>query len=179
VVAPVWHCVELQAVGELHLVGLAKLLELLPSLLLPLAFLWRLFWGCIEFLKLKGLGGRSVTVRRQDVQGGDGAGSGGSALGSLQREDATTGRLEGVGAGGQVACSTWMCGVERFSKCGIGAEPFSALLVVDMGMRFAFVTAHKSLDGSTWATWAAHWPSTAPGRTHLPHFQHTLGKCDE
>jgi hypothetical protein len=38
-VAPVWHCIKLQAVRELHLFGLAKLLELLPSLLFPLAFL--------------------------------------------------------------------------------------------------------------------------------------------
>lgn len=38
VVAPVRHRIELQAVGELHLVGLAKLLELLPSLSVPLGF---------------------------------------------------------------------------------------------------------------------------------------------
>lgn len=37
VIAPVGYRVELQAVGELHLVGLAQLLELLPSLPLPLA----------------------------------------------------------------------------------------------------------------------------------------------
>jgi hypothetical protein len=36
VVAPVRHRVELQAVGELHFVGLAKLLELLPSFALSL-----------------------------------------------------------------------------------------------------------------------------------------------
>lgn len=38
VVAPVWDCIELQAVGEFHLVDLAKLLKLLPSLLCPLLF---------------------------------------------------------------------------------------------------------------------------------------------
>ena len=37
VVAPVRHRIKLQAVGELHLVGLAKLLELLPSFPVPLA----------------------------------------------------------------------------------------------------------------------------------------------
>ena len=37
VVAPVGHRIELQAVGKLHLVGLAKLLELLPPLAVPLA----------------------------------------------------------------------------------------------------------------------------------------------
>jgi hypothetical protein len=178
VVAPVWHCVELQAVGELHLVGLAKLLELLPSLLLPPAFPRRLVWKCVEFLKLKGLGGRSVTVRRQDVQGGGGAGSGGSESGSLQREDATTGRLEGVVAGGQVACSTWRCGIERFSKCGIGAEPFSALLLLDMGMRFR----HRAPEPRREAH-GPHGPSIGPpplrGRPHLPHVHHTLGICDE
>jgi hypothetical protein len=36
VVAPIGHGIELQAVGELHLVGLAKLLKLLPSLPFPL-----------------------------------------------------------------------------------------------------------------------------------------------
>ena len=70
VVAPVWHCIKLQAVGELHLFGLAKLLELLPSLLFPLGFPRCFCWGCVEWLKLKGLDGRSVTVRAQGVQGG-------------------------------------------------------------------------------------------------------------
>ena len=122
-VAPVRHCIELQAVGELHLVGLAKLLELLPSLLFPLGLPPCLCWGRVEWLKLKGLDGRSVTVRAQGVQGG-GLRVVEGVLGSLQREDATAGRLEGVVAGGQVACSTWKCGIEM---CGIGAEPFSAL----------------------------------------------------
>jgi hypothetical protein len=70
VVAPVWHCIELQAVGELHLFGLAKLLELLPSLLVPLGLLRCVFWGCVKLLKLKGLDRRSVTVPSQGVQGG-------------------------------------------------------------------------------------------------------------
>lgn len=39
-------------------------------------------------------------------------------LGSLQREDATTGRLEGVVAGGQVACSTWKYGIDRIANLG-------------------------------------------------------------
>lgn len=69
-VAPVRHCIKLQAVGELHLVGLAKLLELLPSLLFSLGLPRCLFWGCVELLELKGLDGRSVTVRAQGVQGG-------------------------------------------------------------------------------------------------------------
>jgi hypothetical protein len=43
VVAPVRHRIELQAVGELHLVGLAKLLELLPSLPMALALTCPLF----------------------------------------------------------------------------------------------------------------------------------------
>jgi hypothetical protein len=46
VVAPVWHRIELQAMRELHFVGLAKLLELLPSLPIPLAFLRALLF-CI------------------------------------------------------------------------------------------------------------------------------------
>ena len=39
VAAPVRHRIELQAVRELHLVGLAKLLELLASLSLAVALL--------------------------------------------------------------------------------------------------------------------------------------------
>jgi hypothetical protein len=38
VVAPVRHRIELQAVGELHLVGFAELLELHPSLPVLLGF---------------------------------------------------------------------------------------------------------------------------------------------
>jgi hypothetical protein len=37
--APVWHSIELQAMRELHLVRLAKLLELLASLSLAVGFL--------------------------------------------------------------------------------------------------------------------------------------------
>ena len=70
VVAPVGHSIKLQTVRELHLFGLAKLLELLPSLLFSLALPVRLFRACVEFLELYSLGGRSVTVRRQDVQVG-------------------------------------------------------------------------------------------------------------
>ena len=46
VVAPVRHRIELQAVGELHLFGLAKLLELLPFFALSLA-LRRPYWDAL------------------------------------------------------------------------------------------------------------------------------------
>lgn len=72
-VAPVWHCIELQAVGELHLFGFAKLLELLPSLALSLG-LWRPYWvatlRCGILVELKGLLGRAVAVGCKAVQGG-------------------------------------------------------------------------------------------------------------
>jgi hypothetical protein len=63
-VAPVRHGIELQTVGELHVVGLAKLLELLASQLLSLgvvAAAGRRASVCGERVKLKGLGGRTVT----------------------------------------------------------------------------------------------------------------------
>jgi len=44
VVAPVRHRIELQAVGELHLFGFAKLLELLPSLAITLTVACPLFY---------------------------------------------------------------------------------------------------------------------------------------
>lgn len=64
-VAPVGHGIKLQAVRELHVIGLAKLLELLASLLLSpgavvLSGLEGVGRGC-EVLKLKGLVGRTVT----------------------------------------------------------------------------------------------------------------------
>jgi hypothetical protein len=73
VVAPVGHCIELQAVGELHLFGFTKLLELLPSLALSLGF-WRPYWvaalRCRIFVELEGLFGRAVAVGCKAVQGG-------------------------------------------------------------------------------------------------------------
>lgn len=72
-VAPVRHCIELQAVGELHLVGLAKLLELRPSFALPLALL-RPYWVAVllsgKFVELEGLFRRAVAVGCKAVQGG-------------------------------------------------------------------------------------------------------------
>jgi hypothetical protein len=73
VVAPVWHCIELQAMGELHLFGFAKLLELLPSLALSLALgrpCWVAALLCRIFVELEGLLGRSVAVGCKAVQGG-------------------------------------------------------------------------------------------------------------
>lgn len=76
VVAPVRHRIELQAVRELHVVGLAKLLELLGSLvevLVPaLTLALAVFVGRgIEGLELKGLIGRAVTIERgKRVHGG-------------------------------------------------------------------------------------------------------------
>ncbi len=60
VVTPVGHRVELQAMGKLHLVGLSKLLKLLPPLAIPLGLVRRLFRGCwfvgkVEFLKFKAM----------------------------------------------------------------------------------------------------------------------------
>lgn len=72
-VAPVWHCIELQTVRELHLFGFAKLLELLPSLALSLG-LWRPCWvtalRCGKFVELEGLLGRAIAVGCKAVQGG-------------------------------------------------------------------------------------------------------------
>lgn len=77
VVAPVGHRIKLQAVGKLHLVGLAKLLELLPSLLFsPVLPCPRASSLCVgaEFLKLEALSARSNAGRREYLQGEGGAG---------------------------------------------------------------------------------------------------------
>ena len=69
-VAPVRNGIELQAVGELHVVGLAKLLELLGSLAVELVLALCVGRG-IEGLELKGLIGRAVTEGRgKSVHGG-------------------------------------------------------------------------------------------------------------
>lgn len=76
-VAPVRNGVELQAVGELHLVGLAKLLELLPSLLFPLAIPRPRPSGCcssgeMELLEFDVVGRGKVAEGSEAVQGGGG-----------------------------------------------------------------------------------------------------------
>jgi hypothetical protein len=74
VVAPVRHRIELQAVRKLHLFCLAKLLELLPPLSIPLAFTCAL--ACcrcapIQLLELEALGVElNVTRVAEGVQGG-------------------------------------------------------------------------------------------------------------
>jgi hypothetical protein len=72
VVAPVGDRIELQTVGELHLVGLAKLLELLAPLAISFP-LGRTCGGLLvvlgKFGKLYGLLARVVTVKSVGVQG--------------------------------------------------------------------------------------------------------------
>jgi hypothetical protein len=73
VVAPVRHRIELQAVRELHLVGFAKLLELLPSLPGAPALLRSLgCWVCAlgEVVELKSLGVLDAAKAGGGVQGG-------------------------------------------------------------------------------------------------------------
>lgn len=75
VIAPVWHSIELQAVGELHVVGLAELLELLPPLSGVLRFVCSVLKGryrtssLVYFLELKGLAGPNIVGGGQRVQG--------------------------------------------------------------------------------------------------------------
>lgn len=73
VVTPVRYRIELQAVGELHLVGFAKLLELLPSLALPLALKrprWVASFLSGEFVELESLLGQAGAVGCKAVQDG-------------------------------------------------------------------------------------------------------------
>ena len=70
-VAPIWHRIELQAVRELHLLGFAKLLELLPSLALSLALLCLYWVASRKFVELEGWVDRAVTKGCKAVQGGN------------------------------------------------------------------------------------------------------------
>jgi hypothetical protein len=61
----------LQAVGELHLLGFTKLLELLPSLALSLALCRGDWVASRKFVELKGWIDRAVTKGCKAVQGGN------------------------------------------------------------------------------------------------------------
>ena len=56
---------------ELHLLGFAKLLELLPSLALSLALLCLYRVASRKFVELKGWFDRAVTIGCKAVQGGN------------------------------------------------------------------------------------------------------------
>jgi hypothetical protein len=71
VVAPIGHRVKLQAVGELHLVGFAKLLELLAPL--AISFALERYGGLLlalgKLVKLDSLLAGVVTGEGEEVQG--------------------------------------------------------------------------------------------------------------
>lgn len=113
VVAPVRHRIELQAVGKLHLFCLAKLLELLPSLPIPLALTCALLCcicALIQLLELEALGALNVAVVAEVVQRGRRSCMQEERAHSKDRRHNTVRArlLNGVGSGGGAAFGAYL-----------------------------------------------------------------------